>query len=258
MILSNITDRGTLRGVIYRGAGSGTTDYTQLSNKPQINGHTLQGNQSGDDLDLIDKGSVIINNITVEGNHTGDYYKLINDADLKFNEGWAGAILHNIKFKNTTYTVYASPFSGASSGGNGTMGLVPAPLSSQGDDNKYLKGNGTWSRITPQIDNLYQANDNSGAPLLTNINYNDNKNLSDYDIIYLYFTVTDSGDYSLMQCDSFLAKHRVKPIYRFTGYKERFINIEFNDTYFNVQSTAAPGEQDKYKYHLYSIFGIKF
>lgn len=34
------------------GGGSGTSDYTQLSNKPQINGHTLTGNQSAADLGL--------------------------------------------------------------------------------------------------------------------------------------------------------------------------------------------------------------
>lgn len=34
------------------GGGSGTSDYTQLSNKPQINGHTLSGDQSAADLGL--------------------------------------------------------------------------------------------------------------------------------------------------------------------------------------------------------------
>ena len=34
------------------GGDSGTSDYTQLSNKPQINGHTLDGNQSASDLGL--------------------------------------------------------------------------------------------------------------------------------------------------------------------------------------------------------------
>lgn len=34
------------------GGGSGTSDYTQLSNKPQINGHTLDGNKSASDLGL--------------------------------------------------------------------------------------------------------------------------------------------------------------------------------------------------------------
>lgn len=34
------------------GGGGGTDDYTQLSNKPQINGHTLTGNKSGSSLGL--------------------------------------------------------------------------------------------------------------------------------------------------------------------------------------------------------------
>ena len=146
--MSNITDRGTLKGTIYRGAGTGTTDYTQLSNKPQINGHTLQGNQTGDNLDLIDKGSLKINGHTLQGNQTGDDLDLINNDDLIFNVGYAGNILHNIKYNNNLYNAYAEPFSGASSGGNGTMGLVPAPLSSQGDYDKFLKGNGQWAKIT--------------------------------------------------------------------------------------------------------------
>ena len=36
------------------GGGGGTSDYTQLSNKPQINGHTLAGNQTGAQLGLVD------------------------------------------------------------------------------------------------------------------------------------------------------------------------------------------------------------
>lgn len=35
------------------GGGGGTSDYTQLSNKPQINGNTLSGNTSGSDLGLV-------------------------------------------------------------------------------------------------------------------------------------------------------------------------------------------------------------
>lgn len=36
------------------GGGGGTTNYNNLSNKPQINGHTLSGNSTGEDLDLVD------------------------------------------------------------------------------------------------------------------------------------------------------------------------------------------------------------
>ena len=34
------------------GGGGGTSDYTQLSNKPQINSHELSGNKSSSDLGL--------------------------------------------------------------------------------------------------------------------------------------------------------------------------------------------------------------
>lgn len=42
-------------------------DYNELDNKPQINGHTLSGNQSIDDLNLQGKLTAG-NNITIEGN----------------------------------------------------------------------------------------------------------------------------------------------------------------------------------------------
>lgn len=38
------------------GGGGGTTDYTKLSNKPQINGVELNGNKTADDLNLQPKG----------------------------------------------------------------------------------------------------------------------------------------------------------------------------------------------------------
>lgn len=41
-----------LKEVIEAGGGGGTTDYNQLTNKPQINGHELEGNMSTDDLHI--------------------------------------------------------------------------------------------------------------------------------------------------------------------------------------------------------------
>jgi len=34
------------------GGGGGTTNYNELSNKPMINGHVLEGNMSTDDLEI--------------------------------------------------------------------------------------------------------------------------------------------------------------------------------------------------------------
>jgi hypothetical protein len=41
------------------GGSGGTSDYTALSNKPQINGHTLSGNQSASDLGLSPAGAYV-------------------------------------------------------------------------------------------------------------------------------------------------------------------------------------------------------
>ena len=45
-----------LHGVAYgkgSGGGGGTTDYNDLDNKPRINGVTLSGAKTSDDLDLV-------------------------------------------------------------------------------------------------------------------------------------------------------------------------------------------------------------
>lgn len=56
------------------GGGGGTTNYNDLSNKPQINGHTLRGDQSAADLGLADYTDLSnkpkINGVTLSGNKT--------------------------------------------------------------------------------------------------------------------------------------------------------------------------------------------
>ena len=42
-----------------------------------------------------------------------------------------------------------SPFSGASASAAGAMGLVPSPK--KGQQNRYLKGDGTWADVLPQV-----------------------------------------------------------------------------------------------------------
>lgn len=73
------------------GGGGGTKNYDELNNKPQIEGITLSGNKTADDLGLA-----------------------TND-----------------------------PMTGASASSGGSKGLVPAP--SQGDQDKFLAGDGTWA-----------------------------------------------------------------------------------------------------------------
>ena len=41
------------------------------------------------------------------------------------------------------------PFRGASASANGAVGLVPSP--NKGQQNRYLKGDGTWADVLPQV-----------------------------------------------------------------------------------------------------------
>ena len=107
-----------------------------------------------------------------------------------------------------------------------------------------------------KIDTLYQAVNSSGASLNTTITYNNGKHLSDYDLCYVYLTVTASGDATLFESHSFCPKDQPRPVFRVTGYGNRFTNVEMTDTDFTV--TAETGEASEYTYKVYTILGIKF
>jgi hypothetical protein len=66
----------TVMAEVEAGGGGGTSDYTQLSNKPQINGNTLSGNQTGAALGLVDaetgKGLSANDYTTAEKNKLAD------------------------------------------------------------------------------------------------------------------------------------------------------------------------------------------
>ena len=41
------------------GGGGGTSDYNALNNRPKINGTTLSGDKSADDLELVAEGDAL-------------------------------------------------------------------------------------------------------------------------------------------------------------------------------------------------------
>ena len=43
------------------GGGGGTNDYNALNNRPKINGTTLSGDKSADDLELMAEGDALTN-----------------------------------------------------------------------------------------------------------------------------------------------------------------------------------------------------
>lgn len=124
-----------------------------------------------------------------------------------------------ISATDTTYSV----MSGASSGSAGTSGLVPAPAA--GDQNKALKGDGTWGDVssgtifymnsgeTGTTRHLYKSSDMTGLVTMQDIiNANEEGQVvvristsvdpSSYSDMYLQNAYVASGDYQMIFLDN--------------------------------------------------------
>lgn len=126
---------------------------------------------------------------------------------------------NTISATDTTYSV----MSGASAGSAGTSGLVPAPAA--GDQNKALKGDGTWGEVASgtvfymnahdsgNTRNLYKAADMTGLVTIQDIiNANEEGQVivristssdpSTYSDMYLQNAYVASGDYQMIFLDN--------------------------------------------------------
>lgn len=126
---------------------------------------------------------------------------------------------NTISATDTTYSV----MSGATSGSAGTSGLVPAP--SAGDQNKALKGDGTWGEVasgtifymnaneTGSTRHLYKASDMTGLATMQDIiNANEEGQVivristsvtpETYSDMYLQNAYVASGDYQMIFLDN--------------------------------------------------------
>lgn len=124
-----------------------------------------------------------------------------------------------ISATDTTYSV----MSGATSGSAGTSGLVPAPAA--GDQNKALKGDGTWGDVssgtifymnsgeTGTTRHLYKASDMTGLVTMQDIidaneegqvvvRISTSVDPSSYSDIYLQNAYVASGDYQMIFLDN--------------------------------------------------------
>lgn len=94
------------------GGGGGTTDYTQLSNKPQINSHELSGNKSSSDLGLQSEvlGSWTAGTETSHSTPTGTDTVLEAlqkiDNNQRLDESNISSLQDHIKFDSSSKTYY--------------------------------------------------------------------------------------------------------------------------------------------------------
>ena len=78
--MSDIIPEGILYGNL--GVGSGTTNYNDLDNKPQINSVTLQGNKTASELGLVGTSDIPVTSVNGE---TGAV--VLDGTEIEFSEG---------------------------------------------------------------------------------------------------------------------------------------------------------------------------
>ena len=86
-LTGSLSNSGTLTGQIAIGSGGGTTDYNDLSNKPQINSVTLSGNKTTSDLnisynDLDDKPTIPAAQVNSDWNADSGVAQILNKPTI--------------------------------------------------------------------------------------------------------------------------------------------------------------------------------
>lgn len=116
--MSNLTRRGTIKGVIRSGGGGGVTDYDQLTGRPQINNNIVTGDKGGHDYGLMNTDDIEITKI----------------VDLTYGTNYDLTIL------GESVHITDQKFQPAGANTSGTSGLVPRPRA--GDTGKILSNEG--------------------------------------------------------------------------------------------------------------------
>ena len=86
-LTGSLSNSGTLTGQIAIGSGGGTSDYNDLSNKPQINSVTLSGNKTTSDLnisynDLDDKPTIPAAQVNSDWNAESGVAEILNKPTI--------------------------------------------------------------------------------------------------------------------------------------------------------------------------------
>ena len=102
------------------GGGGGTTNYNSLTNKPQINGHTLSGNQTAQQLGLAASSDIPSVPVQSVNGKTGTV--VLSASDIGYNSRTVAAELSSLDSDKISKP--ASPASGAFLVWNGTAWIA--------------------------------------------------------------------------------------------------------------------------------------
>ena len=129
--------------------GSNVADYEDLVNLPAINSTVLLGNQTGDDLGLLDK-ALLDKPLGVPSLDAGSKLQISEMPLATEAEAEAGTVETGLMTPLRTkqaIDALVPTMTGATALLAGTKGYVPAP--SAGDEAKFLAGDGTWKNQPP-------------------------------------------------------------------------------------------------------------
>lgn len=148
------------------GGSGGTSDYNQLTNKPQINGVELVGNKTSDDLGIISDSSTILNgdnpplsSLGVDGNYYIRQEQIVQDEHtllLLHGDTLTDSSIYNVPITNNGVTVSTaqSKFGGSSLyfNGNSYLSIAMSVLGLNFNSDWTLEW---WDR--PDAGNVYSA-----------------------------------------------------------------------------------------------------
>ena len=134
------TGDATTAGIVKLYTGTGSNTDGSMTQQAITNALNEKANSSHSHAisDITDLQTTLDSKLSIESN---GYVKSIDISGTQVTITKGDGSSSELTTKDTTYSV----FSGASSSAAGKSGLVPAPTT--GDDDKYLKGNGTWADI---------------------------------------------------------------------------------------------------------------
>lgn len=166
LLLNKTAHNSEGEGIVGEMPEGGTSDYDALKNRPQINSNLLTGNKTGSQLGLQNR--VLASTLNIGGQTIGN----VEGALSALNESKSDLV--NGKVPVNELPVYQPVIGSIQSIG----GIVPP--SSSGDEDKYLRADGTWAKPSgggggvsdyddltnrPKINGTTLSGDKTGAQL---------------------------------------------------------------------------------------------
>ena len=221
-----------------KGGGTGTTDYTQLTNKPKINNVELNGNKTAQDLGISGNvqadwnvtdptNGAYINNKPTIPTKTSD---LTNDSNFVSDSNYTHT-------DNNYTTTEKDKLAGIASGAEQNVQSDWNQTNTNADD--YIKNKPTIPTVPTNTSNL--TNDGDGTQVLSPTSVSPT-------MVPMVFPITNNSGNGLYKQDIFGDKTRFQPVFEGSVLRTEYIayqsDIPYNTSELNNDSGFITSETD--------------